>query len=100
MLLCRRGQHVKHNAFVVLLTCLHCGLFSVQLSSRVHGCSEAILVDELANVLHLVTAEVHVVTTEVRNGEALFERQAIKKSRHDHGLVVCAGHGRPAGEYK
>ena len=84
----------------MILARLHRGILAVQLRSCVHGRAEAVLVDKLANVLHTMTAEKNVVVAEVRNGEALFERQAVKKSRHDHGLVVCAGHGRPAGEYK
>lgn len=72
----------------MVLAGLHRGFFAVQLRSLVHGCSQAVLVDKLANILHPMTAEIDVVVAEVRNRKAVLEGQAVEKFGHDHGLIV------------
>lgn len=79
----------------MVLTRLHRGLFAVQLGSRVDRCAQAVLVDELAHVLHLAAAKVNVVVAKVRNRKALFERQTVEKSADDHKLDFWASGGRP-----
>lgn len=91
-----RGQHVEKDAFVMILARLHGGVLAVQLGSRVHRGADAELVNEFAHVLHLMAAEIDVIVAEVRLGKAVFERQTLKNFGVDHGVEVCAGHGRPA----